>query len=75
MVDNSEILDTAEVGRILRVHPRTIARLAKEKKLPGFRVGNQWRFRRSAIEEYIRRQEQEAEAPPEQHHAAKENYE
>ncbi len=65
MIDNdSDILDAAEVGRMLRVHPRTVVRLAKDKKIPGFRVGNLWRFRRAAIEEYIRRQEQEAEALP-----------
>ncbi|RAQ97487.1 helix-turn-helix domain-containing protein [Thermogemmatispora tikiterensis] len=63
MIDNdSGILDAAEVGRILKIHRRTVVRLAKLKKLPGFRVGNQWRFRRAAIEEYIRCQEQEAQS-------------
>ena len=53
-----DILDADEVARILRVHPRTVKRLASQGILPGFRVGGQWRFRRGAIEEYIRRQEQ-----------------
>ena len=54
-----EILDAGEVARLLRVHPRTVKRLASEGILPGFRVGSQWRFRREAINEYIRRQEQQ----------------
>ena len=54
-----DILDADEVARILRVHPRTVKRLASQGILPGFRVGGQWRFRRGAIEEYIRRQEQQ----------------
>jgi excisionase family DNA binding protein len=54
-----EILDADEVAKLLRVHPRTVKRLAGEGTLPGFRVGSQWRFRREAINEYIRRQEQQ----------------
>jgi excisionase family DNA binding protein len=54
-----EILDADEVAKLLRVHPRTVKRLASEGILPGFRVGSQWRFRREAINEYIKRQEQQ----------------
>lgn len=54
----SDILDANEVGNLLRVHPRTVIRLASKGNLPGFKVGDQWRFRREAIEEYIRTQEQ-----------------
>jgi excisionase family DNA binding protein len=54
-----DILDADEVGRLLRVHPRTVKRLANQSVLPGFKVGGQWRFRREAIEEYIRKQEQQ----------------
>ncbi len=54
-----EILDADEVAKLLKVHPRTVKRLASEGILPGFKVGSQWRFRREAINEYIRRQEQQ----------------
>ena len=54
-----EILDADEVARLLRVHPRTVKRLASEGILPGFRVGSRWRFRREAINDYIKRQEQQ----------------
>ncbi len=59
MVMTDEVLDAEAVGRMLGIHPRTVIRLAKDKKLPGFRVGGQWRFRRETIEEYIKRQERE----------------
>ena len=54
-----DILDADEVGKLLKVHPRTVKRLAKQNVLPAFKVGGQWRFRKEAIEEYIRRQEQQ----------------
>jgi excisionase family DNA binding protein len=53
-----DILDADQVGKMLRVHSRTVIRLARQAKLPGFKVGDQWRFRREAIEQYIREQEQ-----------------
>ncbi len=59
MVVLRDILDADEVAEMLRVHPRTVKRLASQGDLPGFRVGGQWRFRREAIGEYIRRQEQQ----------------
>ncbi len=54
-----DILDADEVGKMLKIHPLTVKRLAGQGELPGFKVGGQWRFRREAIEEYIRRQEQQ----------------
>jgi len=53
------ILDADQVAEMLKVHPRTVKRLANQRVLPGFKVGGQWRFRREAIEEYVRQQEQQ----------------
>jgi excisionase family DNA binding protein len=58
MEGREEILDADEVAKMLRVHPRTVMRLASQGQLPGFKVGGQWRFRREAIDAYIRKQEQ-----------------
>lgn len=46
-----EILTAEEVAKYFRVHPYTVKRLAREGKLPGFKVGGQWRFKRSEIEQ------------------------
>jgi len=32
------------LSRILTLHPFTVTRLARERKLPGFKVGGSWRF-------------------------------
>ena len=61
-----DILDAEDVAKMLHVHSRTIMRLAGQGQIPGFKVGGQWRFRREAIEEYIRQQEQKysSQKPP-----------
>ncbi len=58
-----DILDADQVGEMLKIHPRTVKRLASQGELPGFKVGGQWRFRREAIEEYVRRQEHRHDTP------------
>jgi excisionase family DNA binding protein len=55
-----EILEPKEVAKLLKVHQRTVVRWAEQGKLPGFKLGDLWRFRREAIEEHIRQLEKEA---------------
>ena len=42
-VPASKVLTVSEVTEYLRVHPTTIY-IAAGQKLPGFRVGSEWRF-------------------------------
>lgn len=53
---NLEILTIKEVSSYLKVTERTVYRLAAAKKIPGFKVGGAWRFSRSEIDQWIRRQ-------------------
>ena len=41
-----------EIAEYLRLHPYTIRRLAREKKVPAFRAGGQWRFRKDDIDRW-----------------------
>jgi excisionase family DNA binding protein len=52
-----EILEPKEVAALLKVNPRTIVRWADQGKLPGFKLGDLWRFRKEAIEEFIKQEE------------------
>ena len=49
-------LTTEGVLGCLKVNPRTIYRLIKSGELPAVRIGRQWRFRRSDLDEWIDRQ-------------------
>lgn len=42
-----------EVADFLRISERTIHRMIREEKLPAFRVGRSWRFRKEMIEKYL----------------------
>jgi excisionase family DNA binding protein len=44
-----------EVAAFLKVSRATVYKLMKSKKLPGFRLGGEFRFRRSDIDAWMRR--------------------
>ena len=48
-----ELLTPHELSRILKLHPFTVTRLAREGKLPGFKVGGSWRFQKDEFEKWI----------------------
>jgi excisionase family DNA binding protein len=48
-----DILTIREVAELLKINEKTAYKLAAEDKIPGFRVGGSWRFKRSAIEAWI----------------------
>ncbi len=50
-----ETLTPGEIAKILRIHPFSVTRLARQRKLPAFKVGGVWRFRKDQFEQWIDR--------------------
>ncbi len=42
-----------DLAKILNLHPFTVTRLAREGKIPAFKVGGVWRFRKDQFEQWI----------------------
>lgn len=51
-----EVMTLREVAQYLKITERTLYRLVQEGKVPAFRVGNAWRFRRSDLDRWIAQQ-------------------
>jgi excisionase family DNA binding protein len=49
----NDILTLEEVAAYLKLKPQTIYTWAQEKKIPAVKLGKEWRFRRSIIDEWI----------------------
>ena len=47
------LLDSHEAAALLKVHPRTLQRLAQRGEIAGIQVGKLWRFRASSIDAWI----------------------
>jgi excisionase family DNA binding protein len=44
-----EILTLKDVCELLQVHQSTVYKLLKEGRIPAFRIGTDWRFRKAGI--------------------------
>ena len=53
MPDN-ETLTPEEAAEMLRVNPQTVYRALRAGKMPGAKIGAQWRILKSDLDEYLR---------------------
>lgn len=51
---NNELLTVAETCRYLKITPRTLYRYIQTHRLPGFKLGKEWRFVRSDLEAWLK---------------------
>ncbi len=50
LLDSTTIMTIDEVANFLKLSKITIYKLVKKGEIPGFRVGNSWRFQKDKIE-------------------------
>ena len=48
----TDIMTLEEVAAYLKVKPQTIYTWAQEKKIPAAKIGKEWRFKKSLIDEW-----------------------
>lgn len=53
MAKSIETYTVDEVAQALKLHPYTIRRLSRERKIPAFKFGGQWRFNKTEIQKCI----------------------
>jgi excisionase family DNA binding protein len=49
----TEIMTVKEVANYLKMKPVTIYKLAKQGKIPAFRVASFWRFKKDLIDKWL----------------------
>lgn len=47
------VMSPSEVAKYLRVNFQTVYRALREGKLPGCKVGRQWRIKKSDLDQYL----------------------
>lgn len=57
MTSESDIMTVKDLASYLKIAEKTAYRFTLEGKIPGFKVGSAWRFRRSEIDNWIKNQE------------------
>jgi excisionase family DNA binding protein len=51
--EQQPLLLTQEAAKLLRLHPKTVQRMARDGNVPGLRFGKLWRFRRKDLDAWL----------------------
>ncbi|MDH5405815.1 MAG: helix-turn-helix domain-containing protein [Candidatus Aminicenantes bacterium] len=47
------IMTLPELAKYIRVHKSTVYRMLKQNRIPAIKVGNQWRFKKERIDQWL----------------------
>jgi len=47
------LLDSEEAAALLKIHPKTLQRMARRGEIPGIQIGKLWRFRASELARWV----------------------
>jgi len=47
------LLDSEEAASLLKIHPKTLQKMARSGEIAGVQIGRLWRFRVSALDEWL----------------------
>jgi len=53
MVDSREVMNIRQASQYLGVSPDTLYKYVGEQKIPAFKLGNRWRFKKSKLDEWM----------------------
>lgn len=54
MKKNSDVMDIDDIARYLKLPKPTVYKLARDGRLPGRKIGRQWRFHKDTIDAYLK---------------------
>jgi excisionase family DNA binding protein len=49
----SAVMTSMEAAEYLKMHVKTVCRLAKEGKIPAKKVGSEWRFLKNVLDKWL----------------------
>jgi excisionase family DNA binding protein len=53
MADSREVMNIRQASQYLGVSPDTLYKYVNEQKIPAFKLGNRWRFKKSRLDQWM----------------------
>ncbi len=69
MADSREVMNIRQASDYLGVSPDTLYKYVGEEKIPAFKLGNRWRFKKSRLDQWM--EEKSSQLEPGARHKAK----
>jgi excisionase family DNA binding protein len=62
MADSREVMNIRQASQYLGVSPDTLYKYVGEQKIPAFKLGNRWRFKKSRLDQWMEEKSSQMEA-------------
>jgi excisionase family DNA binding protein len=62
MADSREVMNIRQASQYLGVSPDTLYKYVNEQKIPAFKLGNRWRFKKSKLDQWMEEKSSESDA-------------
>jgi excisionase family DNA binding protein len=62
MADSREVMNIRQASQYLGVSPDTLYKYVGEQKIPAFKLGNRWRFKKSKLDQWMEEKSSQMEA-------------
>ena len=63
MADSREVMNIRQASQYLGVSPDTLYKYVGEQKIPAFKLGNRWRFKKSRLDQWMEEKSSQMEPP------------
>jgi len=64
MGESREVMNIRQASQYLGVSPDTLYKYVGEQKIPAFKLGNRWRFKKSRLDQWMEEKSSEMEPQP-----------
>jgi excisionase family DNA binding protein len=61
MADSREVMNIRQASQYLGVSPDTLYKYVGEQRIPAFKLGNRWRFKKSKLDQWMEEKSSEME--------------
>ena len=61
MADSREVMNIRQASQYLGVSPDTLYKYVGEQRIPAFKLGNRWRFKKSKLDQWMEEKSSEIE--------------
>src|ERR1019366_9091080 len=62
MAESREVMNIRQASQYLGVSPDTLYKYVNEQKIPAFKLGNRWRFKKSKLDQWMEEKSAETES-------------
>jgi excisionase family DNA binding protein len=62
MADSREVMNIRQASQYLGVSPDTLYKYVGEQRIPAFKLGNRWRFKKSKLDQWMEEKSNQMEA-------------